>query len=170
MVSILSKVSNSYPQYQILGCDLNYHDCKGSWKHQSTIHGHCLTFNPSMDPVINRTFGKRPRLSITFVQNESDSTFGWNGVLQGFNVHYRYPTERHFLPGHSLFLSSKLVSNNSCLLSEGVKFIFKFKFRHPSYPSKMWKKRISERLIHLVGKPSREMLHRCTTKRCAFMG
>ena len=35
---------------------------------------------------------------------------GWNGRLQGFNVHYRYPTEELFLPGHSLYLSSKLVN------------------------------------------------------------
>ena len=81
---------------------------QNDWKYQATINGHCLTFNPSQNNV-SKTLGKRPRLSMTFAQNESDSTFGWNGALQGFNVHYRYPTEKLFLPGHSVFLSSKLV-------------------------------------------------------------
>ena len=28
--------------------------------------------------------------------------------IKGFNVHYRHPSEKLFLPGHSLFLSSRL--------------------------------------------------------------
>jgi hypothetical protein len=60
-------------------------------------------------PQLNYLF----RLSITFAQNESDSTFGWNGALHGFNVHYRYPTEKMFKPGHSIYLSSALVSQKS---------------------------------------------------------
>jgi len=96
------------PTYRIMGCDLNYQDCKNDWKYQATINGHCLTYNPSSGKNLTKTFGKRPRLSMTFAQNESDATFGWNGALQGFNVHYRYPTEKLFLPGHSVYLSSKL--------------------------------------------------------------
>ena len=88
-----------------MGCDLNYQDCKNDWKYQATINGHCLkrmkneffliyslfqislifgqTYNPSSGKNLTKTFGKRPRLSMTFAQNESDATFGWNGVLQG---------------------------------------------------------------------------------------
>lgn len=30
------------PTYRIMGCDLNYQDCKNDWKYQATINGHCL--------------------------------------------------------------------------------------------------------------------------------
>ena len=90
--------------YHILGCDLNYNDCRNDWKYEATIFGHCLrffrknsskitqifSFNPSANPKLRKAFGRRPRLSLTFVQNETDSTFGWNGVMQvGFSTSLR---------------------------------------------------------------------------------
>ena len=88
----------------------------------------------------------RARLSITFgeilatknmnkiiiAQNESDATFGWNGVMQGFNVHYQHPETEMFIPGHSVYLSSRLtpiisVQNvQQTFLGDPVSYLFLF--------------------------------------------
>ena len=65
-------------------------------------------------------------------QNESDATFGWNGVMQGFNVHYQHPETEMFIPGHSVYLSSRLtpiisVQNvQQTFLGDPVSFLFYF--------------------------------------------
>jgi len=101
----------SRPIYQFISCRLEFMDCRRNWKMVRTPMGYCLEMNASEYTSTHSTHtagheneklpDKLRTLGFTMGFNSSDTTYGWNGYMNGLTIYYMHPAEKYQADEHS---------------------------------------------------------------------
>lgn len=83
----------THPRYKIAFCQIGNIDCRRLWKTIRTVNGYCIELDMSSNFYSNRKDLRQ--LTFSVLLNSTDSTFGWNGYMDGFTVYYLHPSQRY---------------------------------------------------------------------------
>jgi len=76
------------PKYILKSCILNQIDCRNYWQFRRSLLGNCLMLDVS--GIVSKTLKNINKISlgITFGENGSDITYGWNGGMAGYSLYH----------------------------------------------------------------------------------
>ena len=142
--------------YFITHCKFQHLDCQKYWRKITTLNGICIEFNPiwAVDDYRQQLERQKigrfeyneselQRMSIIMGYNSSDTTYGWNGGMAGFTLHYSHFTDSIPEQGRAFPLSPGLIPIGEwklrtlvifehCLDIPLFKYIFKMSKRNSS--------------------------------------